>query len=130
MHHGGLRQVVPVVAAATLVAGLTVLGTAPATAAATCGSYAGTGYTVSVCLNPALDGSTLIGSRQVTADVNVTPAGAVPVDRVAFSWNNGYLLADHDPDPGTGTYRMTLRSERLNNGTGTLTARAFVDMPI
>jgi hypothetical protein len=89
MHHGGLRQVVPVAIAAALVAGLVVSGAAPATAAATCGSYAGTGYTVSVCLDPALDGSTLTGSRQVTAAVTVTPAGAVPVDRVAFSWNGG-----------------------------------------
>jgi hypothetical protein len=129
MHHGGLRHVVPVAAAAILVAGLTVSGAVPATAAATCGSYAGTGYAVSVCINPALDGSTLTGSKQVTAAVTVTPAGAVPVDRVTFSWNGDYLLADHDPDQGTGTYQMTLRSERLTDGTGTLSARAFVDDP-
>ena len=130
MHHGGLRHVVATVAAAVLLAGLMVSGAAPASAAATCGSRTGTAYTVSVCLDPALDGSTLTGTSQVTAAVTVTPAGAVPIDRVAFFWNGGdALLADHDPDPGTGTYRMTLRSERLTNGTGTLSARAFVDDP-
>jgi len=107
---------VAAVAAAVLLASLAVSGAPPA-AAATCGSY-GTGYTVTVCLDPGLDGTTLTGSRQVTADVTVTPPGAVALDRVTFSWSGQTdpLLIDHDPDPSTGTYRMTLRSERLANG--------------
>jgi hypothetical protein len=116
---------------ATLLGGQ-AMGGSPASAAATCGSLTGAGYTVAVCLDPSPDGTTLTGANQVTATVTVTPAGAVAVDRVTFLWNGGYLLADHDPDSSASpVYRMTLRSERLANGAsspavGTLSARATV----
>jgi hypothetical protein len=140
MHHGGFRHVMSVLVAAVLLAGLAVSGTAPAAAAATCGSYAGSAngapYTVSICLDSPADGVALTGTTQVRATVSVIPAGAVPVERVTFSWSGqpDPLLADHDPDPGTGTYRMTLRTERLASGasspaSGSLSATATVAGP-
>lgn len=111
-----------------LLAGLTlVLGhllVAPgASAAESCTDTPVPGYTVRVCLvspdsvaTPLLTGDVAVAARVEIVAPSVTPP---TVNKVVFSYRDGYLLSDHDPE-----YAMSWRTTRLVDGPGTFEVKA------
>jgi hypothetical protein len=105
---------------------LPLVPSGPAAAATPCTTTATAGYTVQVCVT--VPDGVLSGTVPASATVAVSPAAgssAPGVKRVRFSWRGGYLLTDHDAD-GTGSWSMQWRTDRLADGTGSLTARALL----
>ncbi len=81
------------------------------------------GYTVRVCLvapdsvaTPTVSGTVAVSARVEIVNATVPPP---TVDKVIFSYRDGYLLSDHDPE-----YAMSWRTTRLVDGPGTFEVKA------
>ncbi|MBA2767900.1 MAG: fibronectin type III domain-containing protein [Sporichthyaceae bacterium] len=126
MPHLVSRRLRPVLLCLLLALVLPAASPSAVAAAETCTDTPASGYIVRVCL-VAPDGLVILGGQvDVVARVEIVSATvpAPSVNRVVFKYRDEYLLSDNDADPVTQDYRMTWRTTRMVDGTGSFEVKA------